>query len=459
MRIGWRGLAIGAGAAIGAALLLLSAGVLGGPPGPSGEPVKAPPPSVIDPGPWQDITWERIDAPAMGGPLIQSGGSIARAGAGFIVVGQDADGVAGAQRQVGAIWTSRDARRWAKRRIVEGVPAGDTAEVRLAAAGSAGIVVVGGVCCSTESPAMWLVTDDGIERLVLPVGMRTTTFLDLESGPGGFVGGGVRSDGDPVDPQFRGALWHSPDGRAWTEVDPRAADLGPGDVRDVAWTGAVWFAVGSRDEGRRSDGAVWRSADGIDWERVAVDDPAIAGPDEEGIHRILPLGGGLFTQGGSGTHADRLACEDLAGVGAVGIAGATLSLSCSWLVTTHWTSTDGATWQRLPPVEAPFGGPPLPAPPDGRRLISHRVLDVGGPGLVVVDAEEPRRADGSDSVGTWISDDGATWRPVGAADQFPKDEFLQDLVVTGRTVVGIGDAGWDQPDGTDIVVWIGSFSP
>ena len=346
-----------------------------------------------------------------------------------------------------------------KRRIVAGVPAGDTAEVRLAATGPAGILIAGGVCCSIESPAMWLISDDGVERLVLPDGMRTTTFLDLESGPGGFVGGGVRSDGDPNDPQYTGALWHSADGRTWTEVDPRAGDLGPGDVRDVAWTGAAWFAVGSRDEGRRSDGTVWRSGDGVEWRRIAVGDPAIAGPEEEALQRILPFKGGLFAQGGSGTHADRLACEDQAGEGTVGIPGASLSLSCSWLVTTHWISTDGTTWLRMPPVEAPFDGPPLPAPPGGRRLISHRVLDVGEPGLVVVDAEEPRRADGSDSVGTWISDDGATWRPVGGPGQFPKDLFLQDFVVAGRTIVGIGEDGWDQPNGTDVVVWIGSVTP
>lgn len=459
MRIGGRGLATGAGAAVLAGILLLSSGLLSGPAVPSDGPVLAPPPAVVDPGPWQDITWERIDAPALGGPLIQSGWSIVRGGPGYVVVGQDADGVAGAQRQVGAVWTSADARTWVKRRIVAGVPAGDTAEVRLAATGPAGILIAGGVCCSIESPAMWLISDDGVERLVLPDGMRTTTFLDLESGPGGFVGGGVRSDGDPNDPQYTGALWHSADGRTWTEVDPRAADLGPGDVRDVAWTGAAWLAVGSRDEGRRSDGAVWRSADGVDWQRIAVADPAIAGPEEEALHRVLPLDGGLFAQGARGTHADRLACEDLMSDGTVGIPGAALSLSCSWLVTSHWTSDDGATWLGQPPVEAPFDGPPLPPPPDGRRLISHRVLDVGGPGLVVVDAEEPRRADGSDSVGTWISDDGGSWRPVGEADQFPKDQFLQDLVVSDRTIVGIGDAGWDQPNGNDIVVWIGSFTP
>lgn len=458
MRIGRRGLAIWAGTAVLAAVLLLSSGVAG-PAVPSDGPIKDPPPVVLDPGPWQDITWERIDAPALGGPLIQSGGSIIRAGAGFVVVGQDADGIEGAQDQVGAIWTSGDARRWVKRRIVEGVPAGDTAEVRLAAAGTTGVLVAGGVCCSIESPAMWLVTNDGVERLVLPDGMRSMSFRDIEAGPDGFVAGGAQADGDPNDPSFTASLWHSPDGRAWTEVDPRAADLGPGGVRDVAWTGSAWVAVGSHDEARRSDGTVWRSPDGIEWERIAVGDAAIAGPEEEALHRILPLAGGLFAQGGSGTHADRLACEDLAGEGSVGIPGAVLSLSCGWMVTTHWTSVDGTTWLRTPPVQAPFDGPPLPAPPGGRRLISHRVLDVGGPGLVIVDAEEPRRADGSDSVGTWISDDGASWRPVGQPDQFPKDQFLQDFVVAGRTIVGIGDDGWDQPDGTDIVVWIGTFSP
>lgn len=458
MRIGARGLAIGGGAAVLATAILLASSAVG-PAAPSEGPARDPPPAVVDPGPWPDITWQRIDAPAMGGPRNQSPVAIFRGGPGFVVVGQDADGVAGAERSVGTIWTSPDARVWVKRRITDGVPRGDTAEVRLAAGGQAGMIVVGGVCCSIETPAMWFVTDDRIERIILPEGMRSTTFLDIEAGADGYVAGGVVSDGDPRNPRFSGSLWHSPDGSRWTVVDPVAADLGQGGIQDVLWTGDAWFAVGSRDEGRRADGAVWRSVDGLDWQRIAVADPGIASREEEALRRILPLHGGLFVQGGSGTHADRLACEDLAGEGTVGIDGAVLSLSCSWMVTTHWTSLDGAIWTRMPPVEAPFDGPPLPPPPGGRRLISHRILAAGGPGLVVVDAEEPRRADGSDSVGTWISEDGASWRPVGASDQFPRDRFLQDMVVVGRTIVGVGDSDWDQPDGTDVVVWIGTFAP
>lgn len=457
MRIGERELTIGAGAAVLTAALLLSSNLVG-PATPSER--KDPPRPVMDPGPWQDITWERIDAAAMGGPLNQSPVAIVRGGPGFIVLGQDADGVPGGERSAGAIWTSMDARTWIKQRIVDGVPAGDSAEIRLAAAGAAGILVVGGVCCSVEDAAMWLATDAGpVERLVLPKDMRSTTFLDVEVGAGGFIAGGLRSDGDPIDPRRTAALWHSPDGRVWTAVDPVAADLGPGNIQDVLWTGEAWFAVGTRDQAGRSDGAVWRSADGATWERVAVADAAIAGPEEEALYRILPMRDGLFAQGESGTHADRVACERLLGEGIVGVPDASLSLSCGWMVTTHWLSADGLTWRRAPAVQAPFAGPPLPAPPGGRRLISHRVLEVGGPGLVVVDAEEPRRADGSDSVGTWISADGATWRPVGGPGQFPRDRFLQDMVVAGRTIVGIGDDGWDQPNGTDIVVWIGSFTP
>ena len=411
-----------------------------------------------DPVPWGDITWERLDPPSMGGRLSQSPTAIEQVPGGFIVLGSDADGIDGAEQQVGTIWTSSDGRSWEQDRITDGVPPGDIAEPRLAAGGPGGVLVAGGICCSMEGPAMWLAQGVGpLERVQLPPAVRNAWFTDIEAGPPGFVVVGATKAGDPNDPDFTGAIWTSPDGVEWSTVDPVAAGLVPGTVDDVTWTGRDWIAVGKHDDGKTSDGAVWRSDDGVTWRRIALDDPAITGPEEESLTRVVSLAdGGLFAQGGSGTHDDRVACENLLG-DVVGVPGASLVLSCGWEIETHWTSPDGRTWTRAPAVAAPFDGPPLPPAPGGRRLISHRALAPGGPGLVVVDAEGTT-PEGHDLVGTWVSGDGATWRPVGEAGQIP-GAYLQDLVVTGRTIVGIAERVTGNADRSEIAVWVGTVRP
>lgn len=441
-------------ATITATVAVLVAGEIGSlPPQQVGE---APAPALPDVVPWQEVTWVRVDPPSMGGPLNQLPISIDRIQGGLVVIGHDAEGDEGNQQQIGSVWLSSDGRTWDQHLVREGVPAGDVAELRLAAAGPAGLLVVGGVCCSIEGAAAWLApTGLAFERVPLPE--RQSTWMDIEAGPSGFVAVGATWAGDPNDPDYTAAIWSSPDGRTWALVDAAAAGLGPGWANDVLWTGSDWIAVGSADDGETSDGAVWRSPDGVAWERIAVDDLSITGPDEEALARVLPLAGGWFAQGSAGPHEDRERCEDLLGADTVGVDGAVLALSCGWGETTHWTSPDGQTWTRAPRVEAGGGGP-LPPAPGGRRLVSHRVLADGGPGVVVVDAEGTT-LDGHDLVGTWVSEDGATWRPVGDAGEFEDGMFLQDVVVVGRTLIGVAEGAFDAPTGTDIVVWIGTARP
>jgi hypothetical protein len=436
-----------------AGILVVGDAVVGPDPERTAGGVDEPLPDLL---PWQEVTWGRIDPPSMGGPLAQAPVSITRIPGGVVVLGHDAEGVEDAQRQIGSVWVSGDGRAWEQHVMLEGVPAGDVAELRLAAAGAAGLLVIGGVCCSVEGPAAWLApTGLAFERVPFP-GPRAS-FMDVEAGPSGFVAVGATWVGDPNDPSYSAAIWTSPDGRTWDAVDRDAADLGPGWASDVLWTGSAWVAVGSADDGDTSDGAVWQSLDGTAWERVAIDDPAIAGPDEQGLGRVLPLAGGLFAQGGAGSHEDRERCEELLGADVVGVEDAVLALSCGWGETTHWTSPDGLTWVRSPRVEAGADGP-LPPGPGGRRLVSHRVLAEGGPGLVVVDAEGTT-PDGHDLIGTWVSADGASWRPVGEPGTFEDGMFLQDVVAVDRTLIGIAEGPFDAPTGTDIVVWIGTVRP
>lgn len=455
MRIGMRGLAVRFAIVATAAVIV---GVISFALPRAGPPARDA--AAVDPGPWIDVRWERLDPPAMGGPLTQSMARIVAGGPGLIAIGRDAVGVDGAETSMAAVWTSSDGRSWTKHRLLDGVPAGDSSEAIGAVAGPAGVVVWGGVCCTIEDRAMWFSPDGaGWERTVLAAGLQETTFLDIATGPVGFVAGGVSRAGDPNDPDEAAELWTSPDGRTWTEIDPVAAELGAGSISDVTWTGRAWFAVGKQASGDSWDAAVWTSPDGTDWERVAVADPAITGPDEEEFGRILLLGDRLFVQGGSGSHEDRVRCEDAVGLGIVGVEDAALALSCGWLRTTHWRSDHGRTWERLGPVEPLAGGGPLPPRPDGRRLVSYRVLATGGPGLVVVDAEAHQEGLPGDVIGTWVSADGEPWRPVGKSPQFPIGLYLQDMVVVDRTIIGIGDSAWDQPNGSDGLVWIGTVLP
>ena len=446
-------------AAVATIAVLLGVQALTGSPPP--DPAAADPAMrIADPVPWADIRWERVDPPAMGGRLNQSLYRIVHGGPGFAVLGTDADGDEGAQRSMATVWTSSNAREWTKSRLLAGVPAGDSSEAYVIAGMPGALVAFGGVCCTIEQRAMWW-SHDGTawERLVLPLAMQDVTLLSIAGGPQGFVGVGVSHEGDPNDPEETGEIWTSPDGRQWTEVEPLAARIGPGSVAGVAWAGTHWLAVGKQAGGETWDGAAWRSPDLLRWSRVAARDPALVGEDEVELNRVVPFAGGILAAGGRGTHDDRVQCEDALGIG--GLQDAVLALSCGWLVTEHVWSADGLEWRRLAPVEPAFGGPALPPGPGGRRLISHRVMAAGGPGLVVVDAEaqQPGQELAGDVVGTWTSIDGDDWRPVGRAPQLPIRLYLNDIVVSGRTIIGIGDSESRQPTGPDGVVWIGTVLP
>lgn len=409
--------------------------------------------------PWVDIRWELLAPPAMGGALNQSLYQIVGGGPGYAVLGADSRGTAGAQTSMAAVWTSSDGREWRESLLVDGLANADSSQANVIAATPTALVVTGGVCCAIgEQQAMWW-SADGLawERLVLPLEMQGVTFLSMAGGPSGFVGAGVSHEGNPNDPTERGELWTSPNGRVWTRVDTVAAGIDLGTLADVAWTGTHWLAVGKQAAGETWDGAVWRSPDLTGWSRVAARDPVLVGDDEVELHRVVPFAGGILAAGGRGTHDDRVRCEE--GLGVVGEPDAVLANSCGWLRAEHLWSIDGLEWRRLEPIEAPARGPALRPGPGGRRLISHRVIAAGGPGLVVVDEEDRRQDLQGSFVGAWTSVDGETWRPVGPAPDLPRGLYLNDMIVSGRTIIGIGDAGSDQPDGPDGLVWIGTVVP
>jgi hypothetical protein len=181
-----------------------------------------------------------------------------------------------------------------------------------------------------------------------------------------------------------GAVWTSVDGITWSRVPHDPAVFGhwpttsPGsepvgwglsaEMRDITPGGPGLVVVGNIFRGGFGNtatdaGAVWTSPDGLRW-TFAADQIEAAW-----ISAVTEGGPGLVAVGAAGGLDPHDAGSALAAV---------------------WTSTDGATWSRVPSPPEVRGGP------DNQDIWT---VTTGGPGLVAV-GEGPT---------VWTSTDGTTW--------------------------------------------------
>ena len=196
----------------------------------------------------------------------------------------------------------------------------------------------------------------------------------------------------------QGRIWHSPTGEAWTGVGQDVAD--DGGIVDVVATPTGYAAVGAvRERNRRrqwSVPTVWRSADGLTWERAALVDMEEAGatsitsaPDGSLVATvILPA-----ETRGRGRRARVVRPQSLA----------------------FATSSDGAAWEIADP----------PFVKDLGQVTGWELATAGGRILVQTVPAPNAPSDVTD--GYHASDDGMTWERV---------PVLQGL--TG-TVAGAGE--------------------
>ena len=411
-----------------------------------------------DPIAWQDVRWVAVpDAgQSLGGPLAQRIDRIVAGGPGYVAAGVDARGQVGAETPFAAIWLSANGETWVEGELNAGVRPGETASIGSLAAGPRGVIAWGGVCCAVETAVAWWSPDGARwERVPLPAGfedLAETYVTDLAAGPEGFVA--VGASGRLM------AIWTSPDGRAWSAIDPEKSGLEAGLFTSVARDDRGWLAVGQFNRATH-DGAIWRSDDLVSWRKVA-DAAPLAGPEEVELWDVQAYAGGYLLLGSLGSHEERVACEQLLGRGdgRLASAGGKLALSCGWGVQTHWWSADGDTWQLLPPIAEKPGGPPLPVRPDGRGLMERGPIRAGGPGLVTIGYDVAGRDGPFDVRGVWVTADARTWEPVGQPAQFAPTDTVTDIVVSGRRVIAVG-SWWEQdaPNGEDAKVWIGTVLP
>ena len=193
---------------------------------PSATAGDRPPPA--DPVPWAEVDWRRIERPFVAGPIPERIDGLVRRGSTLLGLGRASTPDRNQFNDMGAVFLSTDGERW--QTIL--IPA---SEIRVAAAGDSGFVLFGDTCCplGKTEPAIWYsangVTWEPIrlpDRMAFFQAARATDALGT-----GFVAAGQSVA--PGQTNGRAAMWVSPEGRSWFEVDPAQAQFGAGGVGDV----------------------------------------------------------------------------------------------------------------------------------------------------------------------------------------------------------------------------------
>jgi hypothetical protein len=403
-----------------------------------GFPFTGPPP--IDPVRWDGVRWSAVPPGLSLPPGMQVAGMTALPGA-LLAFGQGPI-PAGAPKPLdglistGTVWISTNAVAWQAEPIVAGVPNGRVTEIHALAAGPRGIVAFGSICCGAdESQAAWWSPDAETWRRAAFAAPLDGGPVAVAAGPAGFAAVGTLGGND--------AIWTSVDGLDWRRVAGDAAELGAGSVNDVVATKDGFIAVGQIDaERQHSDGAIWVSQGPDAWHRIAARDPSLVGPDEASLGKIVPFAGGVYAAGGTGTHNERVMCEQLLGGGAVASAGG-IALSCGWLREMNWRSPDGTAWERVDPWGRDGAYPPdFVGGPPGRAPISWQFVEAGGPGLVALPYElvEDQLENGGTEVGVWTSGDGRKWGRVATGPSLG-GELPVGWGVVGRQIVVMTEKG------------------
>lgn len=324
--------------------------------------------------------------------------------------------------------------------------------------GGGGWLAVGSVASEggESDGAAWR-SPDGREWARVPseglAGAGDQRLLDVAEGSSGLVAVGL--DGGSA------AVWSSADGAVWERVGHDEAVFGgPGDQRAEAVAaapggGGGWVAVGTDAGVGDGDAAVWRSADGRSWERVA-DDGGLGGPGSQAALDVTVGPGGLTAVGvGDGsaqswTSSDGGAWTPLPigdGVAAAGVAAderavAAGSAAADGLDAAVWRRSEGPSWERQE-------GGELSGPLDQELA----AVAVGDALAVAVGATN---LGGGDDAAVWSSADGAAWvRSIHDEELFGGDQAqrMLDVGVQGTTAVAVGWSG-SSPASRDAAVWV-----
>ena len=198
-----------------------------------------------------------------------------------------------------AVWTSHDGTSWNRLTLASLSGSGDQQILGAATVGDR-LVAVGSSTSGdgdldaavwVRAAGSWTQVADG------SLGGPGDQQIDaIGAGGAGLVAVGWIASGGDVD----AAVWTSTDGSAWDRVPASDAFGGAGDQRMSSVTsvdGAVFAGGSSTQEGGDPDGAVWSSADGLEWRREPVG--VIEGEGLQRIGSLLSFASDRFLAAGS----------------------------------------------------------------------------------------------------------------------------------------------------------------
>lgn len=302
------------------------------------------------------FTWTRVASPLFGGPGAQGIHGLAVGGPGLVAVGFDASG----GNLDAAVWASVDGAEWIRVRHSSLSDDGDQ-EIRSVVATGTGFVAAGHDSSGNQVDAAIWVSPDGIEwtRVFDPAlgGFGQQRIYTIAVGPNGLIAGGSNYWPNQFGLfNMDARVWLSEDGTSWSYVDePTFGGPGWQFISAVAAGPDGYVAAGTYILGRPgvdNDIAVWVSADGATWERVAEETF-----DIPRVQRISAM-----------IHGPE-------GFVAVGYD----TLATGSRIPAVWLSTDGTEWSAI-------DDPAFTEP--GHRWMN--TVTTGGPGLVAAGADGTR---------------------------------------------------------------------
>jgi hypothetical protein len=429
-------------------------------------------------------TWQRAELDAGSSTVQFRLEAIETSPTGFVIVGRAVD--VDTSRARAAAWTSPDGVTWTR--------AADTADMDVGScfeesggpscggmtgvvAAPSGFVAVGSdharaVGTEPGRPAAWT-SPDGLTWTQANAGLDFVGALsDVEVGASGLVAVGSICPPDCHSPLAGAVAATSADGSTWrfNKVDGAVGG------QQLASVGGQVFALGvlNRDTEPFAELELWRSADGVAWQRVTTMPPtadAHGGADIEAAEGHLIIAGWQSVTGVDGvrnfayvsppiaaptvTLPPWIAREFLGGAprgsvqavaptasGFVAAAGSicdppdTEPSTCQASI---WTATADGAWSRVPDqpgldvsLSGPFNGPDpgafdVAAGPDGMVAIGN-ALDPAASG---------RAASSVVGAAVWSSPDGRTWRRVEIGTS-PADTHLAGIAADARGYVIVG---------------------
>ncbi len=330
------------------------------------------------------------------------------------------------------------------------------------------------------TPMVW-------ERLDDPVvfgGEGEQRMTDVAAGEGVAVAVGLDRAGGDSD----AAVWYSLDGTTWNRVPHDEAVFGGDGHQQMNAVVAVesgFVAVGSEGTERdplglsgvyaylasfETHAAVWRSDDGIRWERVPHVDAFSEALTGLVMNDVTFDGSGLVVVGGA-FHRTAPFATWRWGASEPGEPAPPHDVDID-VDAAVWRSNDGIAWRRVAVGDEAMGGDTVP-----QRM---NAVVAGGPGFVAVGQEgfdflgvdewTPGDAPGDvlthvteNVAAVWTSPDGETWtrvesqpsleHPGGAVTGWSR---MFDVTAQGSSLVAVGRDFWDPPGGMPegAAVWL-----